>query len=69
MDLIYSIQKFAIYIGGNTYENKESPCGVSAEKYYTIYSMLIKEIKDALPDIKIIIFEPFVLKAAATEEN
>ncbi len=42
--------------------------GVDAEKYYKIYSMLIEEIKEALPDIKIIILEPFVLKASATQE-
>ncbi len=61
----------SILIGVNDvwHELKESPNGVSAEKYYTIYSMLIKEIKEALPDVKIIIFEPFVLKGAATEEN
>ena len=31
--------------------------------------MLIEEIKAALPDIKIMIMEPFVLKAGATEAN
>ena len=45
----------------------ECPNGVSADKFYKVYSMLISEIKEALPDIKIIILEPFVLKAAATE--
>lgn len=61
----------SILIGVNDvwHELKESPCGVSAEKYYTIYSMLIKEIKEALPDIRIIIFEPFVLKGSATIDN
>ncbi len=43
--------------------------GVEAEKYYKFYSMLIEEIKEALPDIKIMILEPFVLKASATEET
>ena len=46
-----------------SYEN-----GVDADKFYKIYSMLIEEVKAALPDIKIIIFEPFVLKGSATEE-
>lgn len=41
--------------------------GVSAEKYEKIYTMLIEEIKEALPDIKIIILEPFVLKGTGTE--
>lgn len=43
--------------------------GVDAEKYFKIYSMLIEEIKEALPDVKIMILEPFVLKASATEAN
>ena len=41
--------------------------GVDADKYFKIYSMLIEEVKEALPDIKIVIMEPFVLKASATE--
>ncbi len=35
--------------------------GVEAKKFEMIYSMLIEEVKEALPDIKIIILEPFVL--------
>ncbi len=42
--------------------------GVDAEKYFKIYSMLIEEIKEALPEVKIMILEPFVLKASGTEE-
>lgn len=34
--------------------------GVDADKYFKIYDMLISEIKDALPNIKIMIMEPFV---------
>lgn len=41
--------------------------GVSADKYFTIYDMLIKEIKTALPNIKIMIIEPFVLNGPATK--
>ncbi len=43
--------------------------GVDAEKYFKIYSMLIEEVKVALPDVKIMILEPFVLRAAATENS
>ena len=43
--------------------------GVNAEKYYKVYSMLIEEIKQELPNIKILILEPFVLKAEATEND
>lgn len=61
----------SILIGVNDvwHELQESPNGVSDEKFYKIYSMLISEIKEALPEIKIMILEPFVLKASATEEN
>ncbi len=42
--------------------------GSSPEKYGKIYSMLIEEVKEALPDIKIMILEPFVLRGEATNE-
>jgi len=44
--------------------------GVSSEKFECIYDMLIEEVLKALPDIKIMILEPFVLegiKTTATE--
>ena len=41
-------------------------CGVSTEKYEKIYGMLIEEVFEALPQIKIIIMEPFILKGSAT---
>lgn len=40
--------------------------GVSAEKFEKIYDMLIGEIFEALPNIMIMILEPFVLEGAAT---
>lgn len=43
-------------------------CGVKPEKFKKIYKMLIEEIKEELPEIKIIILEPFVLKGSATEK-
>lgn len=45
--------------------------GVSAEKYEKIFDMLLTEVKEALPNIKIMIMEPFVLEGGAntaTEE-
>jgi len=61
----------SILIGINDvwHEYGESPNGVDADKFYKIYDMLIEEVKAALPDIKIIILEPFVLPASATEEK
>ena len=40
--------------------------GVDAEKFEKIYDMLIGEILQALPDLKIMILAPFVLEASAT---
>lgn len=43
--------------------------GVDADKYEKIYCMLIEEIREALPDVKIVIMEPFCLKGSATENT
>lgn len=61
----------SILIGVNDvwHEFAESPNGVDADKYFKIYDMLIEEVKSILPDIKIMIMEPFVLKACGTEEK
>lgn len=41
--------------------------GVAADKYEKIYGMLIEELLEALPELKIIILEPFVLKGTGSE--
>ncbi len=43
--------------------------GVDAEKFEKIYNMLIEEIKEEVPDIKIMIMEPFCLRGTATENT
>ena len=43
--------------------------GVDAEKFERIYCMLIEEIKEALPNVDIVILEPFCLRASATENT
>lgn len=43
-------------------------CGVSPKKFQKIYGMLIEEIRESLPEIKIIILEPFILKGSCTEK-
>jgi len=48
---------------------ENNPNGVDENKFFKIYSMLIEEILQELPNLKIMIMEPFVLKASATEEN
>ena len=59
----------SILIGVNdVWHEFDNENGVDAEKYFKVYSMLIEEIKDALPSAQIMILEPFVLKASATEK-
>lgn len=59
----------SILIGVNDVSHELTQgCGVTPEKFFKIYTMLIEEIKEALPNIKIIILEPFVLKGSATTE-
>ncbi len=41
--------------------------GVDAKKYELIYRMLLEEILKALPDLKIMIMEPYVVKGCKTE--
>ena len=69
--LNYKPDVMSILIGVNDvwHEFAESPNGVAAEKFYKVYDMLIEEIKEALPDIKILILEPFALKASGTEAH
>ena len=59
----------SILIGVNDvwHEFYESPNGVNADKYFKVYSMLIEEIKEELPNIKIMILEPFTLKGTGNE--
>ena len=61
----------SILIGVNDvwHDFHESPNGVEADKYFKVYDMLIEEIKSELPDIKIMIFEPFVLKGTGTSDD
>ena len=67
----YKPDVMSILIGVNDvwHELGDSPNGVDADKFFKIYSMLIEEIKEALPEVKIMILEPFVLEAGATEAN
>ncbi len=60
----------SILVGINDvwHEYAPEPNGVDADKFYKIYDMLIDEVKAALPDIKIIIMEPFTLNVK-NEEN
>lgn len=48
------------------FQNKN---GVDAEKFETIYCMMIEEIRAVLPNTKIMILEPFCLKGSATDNT
>ena len=43
--------------------------GVDAEKFEMVYNLLIEELKRDLPDVKIMILEPFVLPGCATKSD
>ena len=59
----------SIHIGINdVWHEVEMQNGVDAEKFEKIYDMLLSEIKEALPDIKIILLGAFVTKGRATEK-
>ncbi len=60
----------SILIGINdVWHEVERENGVDAELFERYYDMLLTQVKEALPDIKLLILEPFVLKAPATEER
>ena len=43
--------------------------GVELDRFIRIYDMLISDTLNALPNVKIILCEPFILKGEATEEK
>ncbi len=59
----------SILIGVNDVSHELTmQCGVGPEKFRKIYEMLIVELLEALPQLQIIILEPFVLKGTATQK-
>ena len=57
-------------IGVNDVWQEIGSCnGVSAEKYEKIYCMMLDEILEALPNVKIMIMEPFCLRGEATNDT
>ena len=43
--------------------------GVSAEKFEMVYDWLLTEVRQALPNVRLMILEPFVLHGSATENT
>ena len=59
----------SIHIGVNdVWHEVEAKNGVDAEKFEKIYDMLLTEVKEALPDVKIILLGAYVTKSSATEK-
>ena len=57
----------SIYIGVNdAWHEISSKNGVATNKFEKIYSMLIEEVQEACPTIKLMIIAPFVLEGIAT---
>ena len=60
----------SILIGVNdVWHEEEIKNGVDAAKFERIYDMLLDEVQEALPGIRLIILEPFVLHGSATENT
>ena len=57
----------SIYIGVNdTWHEISRKNGVATEKFERIYSMLIDEVLEACPDVKLVLIAPFVHEGTAT---
>lgn len=60
----------SIYIGVNdTWHEIGDKNGVETEKFERIYTMLIDEVKAALPCVKLILIAPFVLEGKGTVDS
>ncbi len=47
----------------------DSPNGVDIERFERIYRMLLADTKERLPDVKLMLLEPFVLEGTATKDK
>ena len=43
--------------------------GTTPERYEKYYNMIIEEVKESLPDIKLMILEPFILNGTVAEKD
>lgn len=60
----------SILIGVNdVWHEEEIKNGVGAAKFERIYDMLLDEVQETLPGVRILILEPFVLQGTATENT
>ena len=71
-DILYlKLDVMSILVGVNDvwHQLHPIPNGIAADKYFKIYCMLIEEVKQALPDIKIMIMEPFALNCQSRKDD
>ena len=59
----------SILVGVNNAAQELNSTGMGVDKFEQIYTMLIEDVKKALPDIKIMILEPFILHGTATDNT
>lgn len=69
IDLAPDVMSILVGVNDVWHEKRPFPNGIDADKYYRLYAMLIEELREALPDLKIIIMEPFVVHGTATDED
>lgn len=60
----------SILVGVNdVWHELDSGNGISEERYGQILTMMMEDLKAALPDTKFMIMEPFVLKGSGTQDT
>ena len=59
----------SILVGVNDFWHNIWGCGVELKRYEKVYSMIIEETLERLPDITIILCEPFFLHGIVPDEN
>ncbi len=61
----------SILVGVNDvwHELRESPNGVDADRFESYYSILIDQLQEALPNLTIMILEPFLTEGTSTSDD
>lgn len=60
----------SILVGVNdVWHERDFANGVSAQKFKKVYGLLLEELKEALPELKIMLLEPFVCFGEASKNN
>lgn len=63
------VMSILIGVNDSAHNYAKEPSGVDTDKFYKIYDMLIEKIYEKLPDVKIIILEPFCLRGSGIEHR